>query len=106
MSKGERRALVGALAVLGALGVFVALRFSITNDIVSFLPGDSDRELLELSRKLAGGDLSRTMILTIGAKDAEQAAAASRALEAALRSEPRVGPRLERLEGGPAVGFE
>jgi len=63
MSPREKRSLGGALAVVAALGLFVSLRFSMTNDIASFLPADSDRDLYQLSRKLADG--GRTILLTV-----------------------------------------
>ncbi|MFW6051021.1 MAG: MMPL family transporter [Myxococcota bacterium] len=106
MSRAERRSLVAGLLVLAALGAFVAARFDVTTDITTFLPSGDDRELAALSRQVADSELSRTMVLTVGAPAPDTAVAASREFERALRADARVAEELAFLEGGPPAGIE
>ena len=102
----EARALVAGLVVLAALGAFVAAKLRVSADITRLLPsGEVDADAL-LAKELTTGEPSRTLLLVVDAPDTEAAVAASRALEAALRTEPRVGPALAFLEGGPPEGLE
>jgi predicted exporter len=104
--RGQARTLiVGALLVAG-LGAFVASRLEISTDITHFLPGGEADADVTLARQLATSELTRTMVLLVEAADSTQAVATSRELEAALRAEPRVGPALAFLEGGPPEGTE
>jgi predicted exporter len=102
----ERRQLAFGAVVVAALGAFVAARMTVVTDITSFLPAGDDPTLSQLSREIASSELSRTMVLTLEAPDPDRAVAASRALEAALRADPRVGPHLAFLEGGPPEGVD
>jgi hypothetical protein len=102
----EARALVAGLIVLVALGAFVALRLRVSADISRLLPGgEVDADAL-LAKELTAGEPSRTLLLVVDAPDTETALSASVAFEAALRAEPRVGPALAFLEGGPPEGLE
>lgn len=99
------RLAVSFLGVLAALGYVVA-RFEVTTDVSEFLPDAEGRALAQLSREIADSELSRTLVLTLEAADQAEAVRASRAFEAALRADPRVGPALEFLEAGPREGLE
>lgn len=102
---GRRRVLLGA-AVLAGLAAFVAARIEVTTDIVHFLPRGAARDDVTLARGITGSELTRTMILLVGAADREVAVRAGRAFEEALRREPRVAASLAFLEGGPPEGIE
>ena len=102
----EARPLVAGVLLLAALSVFVAARLRVDTDITHFMPGgEIDADAL-LARELTTGEPSRTLVLIVDAPDTEAAVAASRELEARLRADPRAGPALEFLEGGPPEGFE
>jgi len=88
------------------MGVFVWLRFAITTDIRSLLPGADDREALNLVQNIAESELGRTMVLTLGAADTSAVIRATRALEAGLREDAVVSPLLAAIDGGPAEGTE
>jgi predicted exporter len=106
MSSRERFILaLSLLAALGA-GLFVALRFEMDTDVTSFLPEGEERDLGQLSRLIARGELSRTVVLTLGASNEADAVMASRAFEAELRGDPAVMDALAFLEGGPPEEFE
>lgn len=104
-SAGYRRLVVAAL-IAGLLGSFVASRFQVSTDITTFLPTPEDRSLGEFSRAVASGPLTRTMVITLGARDDQSAVIASRWFEHTLRQHPDVGPHLQSLEGGPPAGLE
>ncbi len=92
--------------VILALAAFVVARLHVTTDIAQFLPaGEADPDLL-LSRQLVSSELSRTMILLVGAPDTAGAVAASRELEAALHATPAVEAELASLDAGPPQGIE
>lgn len=106
LTRCERaRLAAAALLVLGLVG-FVVTRFEVTTDIVDFLPNGEGRVLASLSREIAAGELSRTMILTLEASDLASALRASRAFEVALRRDPRISESIAFLEGGPMEGLE
>jgi predicted exporter len=106
MSRRDR--LVLGLSLLGALtaGIFVLTRFEMDTDVTSFLPEGEDRDLGQLSRSIAKGELSRTVVLTLGAPSEPEAIEASRRFEAALRKDASVMDALSFLEGGPPEDFE
>lgn len=106
MTSAQRRHLAIGSLLLAAMGAFVATRFAIVTDITHFLPSGDDPALSQLSREIASSELSRTMVLSIEAPDADRAVAASRAFEAALRADPRVSSHLAFLEGGPPDGVD
>lgn len=102
----EHRGLALGLFSLAALGIFVATRFAVTTDLYAFLPEAEDRELGAISRRIAESELSRTMVLVVTGRDEAQAVRASRAFEAALRTDPGIARELAYLEGGPPEGVE
>ncbi|MCB9726977.1 MAG: hypothetical protein H6744_06095 [Deltaproteobacteria bacterium] len=110
MSPAQRRHLAIGAVVLAALGAVVATRFAVVTDITRFLPTGEDPALSALSREIAASELSRTMVLTLevpaGVDAADRAVAAGRALEEALRADPRVSEHLAFLEGGPPEGVD
>ena len=61
---------------------------------------------VQIAKELAGGELSRTMILVVDGKDSAAAVEAGRKFEAALRAEPRVAKGMATLEGGSPEGIE
>jgi predicted exporter len=77
------------LALCG-LGVYVVRALKVTNDITSFLPEGSDREISRIARELADSELARTMILTVEAPSSAEAAAATKELGAILARDPGV----------------
>jgi predicted exporter len=79
---GLRLALLGAAL---AMIVFCAGRIGFATEVTDFLPAAEESELAALSRMLSGADLSRTMILAIGADAPETALAAAGELAASLR---------------------
>lgn len=96
---------LGALIAAG-LAVFVWCRLEVTTDITHFLPrGERDSEV-DLARRIATGELSRTLVLLLEARDQDEAVAASRVFEDSLRAEPDVAAALESLDGGPPAGVE
>ena len=106
MNSAERGRLVAGGLLFLALLAYVVLHFRVTTDISHFLPDESGGTLSALSREIANSELSRTMILAIEAKDTQTAIRASREFEAQLRLDPRVGPAISFLEGGPSEGLE
>jgi predicted exporter len=94
----RRLALAGALLLAAAAMVaYVAPRLDFGTDIASFLPDTGGDESVLLSRLLRDTELSRTMILSVGAPDEASAVAAGRALDEALRGHPA----LAWLRSGP-----
>jgi predicted exporter len=72
-----------------AMGIFCWLRFSMSTEITHFLPRGGDTRGAELTKALADSELTRTMILSIGADDPESAAAGAGELAALLRQDAR-----------------
>ncbi|MET0388828.1 MAG: hypothetical protein ABW321_22840 [Polyangiales bacterium] len=103
---GGRRSFVLSVAVLLVLGGYVLLHMRMTTDVSLLLPAGDDRDVLSVVSRIADSELARAMVLTVGAPDREQAIAAGRAFEDALRQEPRVSQRMESLEGGASSGSE
>ena len=89
MRSDRLQLLLGALLVT-AMATFVALRFDVTTAITHFLPSGTDRELADISSRLADSDLTRTIILTVGGPDTPTAVAATRELGEALAGHPEV----------------
>ncbi|HTA20010.1 MAG TPA: MMPL family transporter [Polyangia bacterium] len=85
-----RARLLLAAAAAAAMTIFCATRLRVTTDITHFLPSGSDHRLAGLSRQLADSSLTRTLILSVAAPDAEAARAAAAALAARLVSLPEV----------------
>ena len=103
---GEMRALaVGALVFL-VLGAFVTLRMSVTTDITQFLPSSDAERDYTAARQLATGELSRTMVLLVGADSTADALRASRDFEVGLRADARVADAISFLDAGPPQNIE
>src|SRR5207344_2168884 len=64
------------------------------------------REAISVVSRVADSELARSMVLTVGVPDREQAAAISSEFESELRKEARVARQLDSLEGGPTTGSE
>jgi len=94
MSEGRIRALF-AVAVAGMLA-YCATHLELSTDVTNFLPEGSASELADLASRLADSELSRTMVLTVGADDADTAVRAARRLAERLRGHPQVA----RLRAG------
>jgi predicted exporter len=93
----------GFLLSLAALGWWAVRHVDLSTDISRFMPAESDAELASLASLLADSDLTRTMILTVGADDLDAAVAAARALGDRLRGDPelasvRTGVDPQQLE--------
>ena len=82
MSSNSRR--VVFLLGVGAMAVFCATHLSIGTDITNFMPDGGRAKLASLSRKLANSELTRTMILSVGAADLDRAVEAAADLEKRL----------------------
>jgi predicted exporter len=106
MKRAHGLVLSAALSSWFVLAAFVVSRWSVSTDITAFLPDAGKGEQLELSRLLADSPLSRTMVITVGAKEPETARAAGISLEAALRNDPSVSGAIEQLRGGPPQGLD
>ncbi|MEE9385377.1 MAG: MMPL family transporter [Nannocystaceae bacterium] len=106
MIETQRRTLLVTTLLLLGLGWFVWAHFKITTDITHFLPSGDEREEAELSREIANSELSRTMILMVGAPDQAASLLASHEFEAKLRADPEITDELAFLEGGPPPGID
>jgi predicted exporter len=72
------------LALMIAMGVFVALRLELTSEITHFLAAGDDARLAKLSRQLADSELTKTTILVVDAEgEADQEANTRAAIAAA-----------------------
>jgi predicted exporter len=66
---------------------FVAFtRFDVSTDITNMMPTGTPGTLAQISRELTQTELSRTMVLSIGARSTDHAVAAARELADALRA--------------------
>jgi predicted exporter len=92
MSGRARLSVAAVLAAVLAAGMaaFIALRLQVSTDITHFLPAGADHRLANLSRQLADSTLTRTLILSVGAPEPEQAKAAARAIAERLAAHPEV----------------
>lgn len=108
-----RLVLAAAVAVMLA---FAATHLSLRTEITHFLPEEVAGEAASLSRALADAELTRGMVLSLAARDAEGARDAAAALARTLRGHPeivsaRVGPEagladdVQRLALLHSVGF-
>jgi predicted exporter len=88
MKRGPRIAVGAALLLL--MGLFCALRLELSNEITHFLAPGDDPRLARLSRRLAESELTRTMILSVSAEEAEVAMAAVDDMAESLASDPEV----------------
>jgi predicted exporter len=90
-----------ALVVIALLGAFVALRFEVTTDIGDFMPTGHDRELARIAQAVAKGPISRSIVITIEADDAEAAVEASRIFEEEVRGDEALLEQFAYFEPGP-----
>ena len=105
-ARGERSRLLAGALLFTALLLHVLLTVRVTTDITHFLPGGEPDSRIDLARRIATGELSRTMVLLVTTRDADEAAAVSRTFERELRAEPRVAAALAWLAGGPPAGID
>lgn len=87
--KPAHRRLVLALTA-AAMAAYCATHLRIGTDITNFMPDGGRAELAALSRRLANSDLTRTMVISIGAEDPDTAIAAADVLEDILARHPEV----------------
>jgi predicted exporter len=93
--------------------LYCATHMRVVSDVASFMPTSGSSELAALSRALTDSDLSRTMVLSIGAPSPAEvgsAVDAARALALALREHPEVawvreGAGPEQLEAAYGLYF-
>jgi predicted exporter len=104
--RGEGRALAVGVVALALMAAFAVVRVQVNTNITHFLPGGDEGSKVQIAKSLVGGELSRTMILIVDGADSASVVDAGRALEAALRAEPRVAKELATLEGGSPTGME
>jgi len=90
-----------AIAIL-ALGAGAAIHMEVSTDIRHFLPEGAEPELTDISSALADSPQTKTMILSIGARELGSALAAAQSLADRLRREPDIawvrsgsGPDME-----------
>jgi predicted exporter len=83
-------------AVAALLAGFCATSLQVSSDITHFMPRGGDPFGQELSQRLLHGDLSRTLVVAVGAGDTAESVAAARWLEAELASHAAV----EAVRGG------
>jgi len=88
VSLAGRRLLQGALAL--ALATWCALRLEVGSDITRFMPVGSRSPLAALSARLADSELTRTLVLSVEAREERLAARAAGELAAALGRDPEV----------------
>src|SRR4051812_44278243 len=80
------------------MATYSALRLEVTTDITHFLPAGADHRMAQLSRELADSPLTRTLILSIGARTDQADLPA-----AAVALAERIGghPEIATLQRGP-----
>lgn len=78
------------LAAVIAMALYCATHMRVVSDISSFMPRSSSSELAALSRALTDSELTRQMVISLGADDPDVAVHAARELASALRSHPEV----------------
>jgi predicted exporter len=98
------------LISLAALGAWAVAHVELSTDISRFMPAEDDAELASLASRLADSELTRTMILTVGAGDLDAAVAAARELGDRLRGDPelesvRTGVDPDQLEAAYRLYF-
>jgi len=78
------------LVSTAAMLAYCATHLQIGNDITNFMPDGGGAKLAALSRKLANSELTRTMVISVGAEDPATATAAAAELEELLVRHPEV----------------
>ena len=82
-------------AVVALFAAYAVTHLELSTDVTHFLPSESDAELAVLASRLSDSELTRTMILNVGADDVDTAVAAARALRGRLEGHPEIA----RLQG-------
>jgi predicted exporter len=77
-------------ASVAGLAAYAVTHLELSTDITGFLPAESDAELAVLASRLSDSELTRTMILTIGAPRLDAAVGAARSLAEHMREHPQV----------------
>jgi predicted exporter len=85
-----RRSLLLLALVLAGMTVVITTRLTFGTNITNLMPSGTPGTLADISRRLTETELSRTMVLCIGAPDLDTAVAAAREFAAALRMMPDV----------------
>jgi len=93
----RRRALVFVAVVL-ALGAYVATHMRIGTDITNFMPDRNRSEFAALSTRLADSAFTRTMVLSVEAPDPDAAIAVAGELATRLRGHPEIAWVREGFE--------
>jgi predicted exporter len=78
------------LATVLGMAAYCATHVELSTNITNFMPERSEAEQAVLASRLADSQLTRTMILTIGASDTGQAVAAARELAERIAGHPEV----------------
>jgi predicted exporter len=79
-----------ALLIAGGLVLHVATQLRVRTEITAFMPAGSDPLLASLSQHVSDSELSRTLLLVVGAERIEQAVAGASAVARRLRDHPQV----------------
>jgi predicted exporter len=88
-----------------ALAAYALTHLELSTDITGFLPAESDAELAVLASRLSDSELTRTMILTLGAPEPKAAVAAAGALAARMREHPEVARVTTGVDPGQLEHF-
>ncbi|MDQ3031993.1 MAG: MMPL family transporter [Myxococcota bacterium] len=80
---------VALAVVLGAVGAWTFWGLPIRHDITEFIPATDERELATIAREVLDSELSRTIVIAVGADDETRAIEGARAL----------AERLQHIEG-------
>ena len=88
MTQRSRRWL--ALLVAAGLAAYCASELRVRTDITAFMPAGSDTVLASLSQQLSDSELSRTVVLVLGAERLAAAVAAAGVVAEGLRGHPEV----------------
>lgn len=78
--------LAALLAVLAGMALVAVTRLDVSTNITNMMPAGADGTLAAISRHLTDTELSRTMILSVGADDPDLAVAAAGELAERLRA--------------------
>jgi predicted exporter len=79
-----------ALVVVLVMAAYCITHMRVVSDITSFMPASGSSEFAAISRSLADSELTRQMVVSLGAPEPELAVRGARALAETLRSHPEV----------------
>jgi predicted exporter len=85
-----RHSLLILAMVLAGMTLVITTRLTFGTNITSFMPAGSEGTLANISRRLTETELSRTMVLCIGAPDSKTAVEAAHEFAEALRAIPGI----------------